>query len=126
MQATTLELGTEIEECERAWLVALERQDLSALNVLLHPEFTSTSARSEGELLRKAQYISASSRLKVCNHQIRDIQVFTIENVAIAKARLICSSKFRDQNIHDDLLITDVWLRVGHGWQVVTRHASNF
>lgn len=44
--------------------------------------------------------------------------------VAVFKARLICHSEFNDQDIDDDLLITDAWLRDAEGWRAVTRHAS--
>lgn len=61
--------------------------------------------------------------MRVCDYGIKDVAVREI-GVAVFKARLICHSEFNDQDIDDDLLITDAWLRDAEGWRAVTGHAS--
>ncbi len=89
----------------------------------LHDEFTSTSARSS-DVVDKREYLASIPRLEIRECQLRDVSVRSIENVGIVKARLICESTAADLDIHDDLLITDVWIKAGNLWKVVTRHAS--
>lgn len=123
-EAQETNLYAEAEAHEKEWLDALQVHDSAALSNLLHEEFTSTSARYAGEILRKRNYIEEALRMKICNYQIRNVTVYEVELVVVVKARLTCNSKFNDQEIHDDLLITDVWLRNGNAWSALTRHAS--
>jgi hypothetical protein len=115
---------SELVQQERSWVIALQKHDSAALSRLLHDEFSSTSARSTGEILRKREYIEAALRMTICNYEIRDVTVYEVAQTAVVKARLICNSNFNGHDIHDDLLITDVWLRSGENWSAVTRHAS--
>lgn len=115
----------EIEQHEVAWLAALKDQNSRRLAILLHDEFTSTSARSSGEVLRKPEYLSAALQMRICDYELWNVKIYPIDDLAVVKARLICHSEFWNRSIHDDLLITDVWLRTTDGWKAVTRHSSN-
>ncbi len=114
----------QVEHREREWLRALERQDATAVSQLLHDEFTSTSARSSGEVIGKHEYVSAVRDLTLCRYELRDIVTRQVGDIAVFKARLICDSTFAQSEIHDDLLVTDVWVKERNRWLVLTRHAS--
>lgn len=55
------------------------------LRSILHDEFTSTSARSSGEILSKQDYIAAASELQVCDHELQNLQVWPVDHVAVVK-----------------------------------------
>ncbi len=125
MSTLASDIRVQLERCELSWVQALQKQDAVELNRLLHDEFTSTPARSKGEVVRKREYIASASEVQVCDYELRDSTVSQSDNVAVFKARLICHSKFGGRHLDDDLLITDVWVRVGDAWLALTRHASH-
>lgn len=124
MIALLADIQFEVKDKEEQWLKALQAQDAGAVSELLHDEFTSTSARSTGEVLRKREYIATVPQLKVCEYQLKNVSVYNVGSVVVVKARLICDSKFGNLDLHDDLLITDVWLKIDDRWMAITRHAS--
>jgi hypothetical protein len=115
----------DVGELEELWLEALKQQNLTVLDELLHEQFTSTSARSIGEVIRKKEYLAAATQLQVCDYDIADQVISAIEDVAVVKQRLSCHSKYQELDIHDDLLVTDVWVKSGDRWVAITRHASH-
>ena len=122
----TLQVKTEseLEHNESLWLKALQDQDDAAVSEILHDEFTSTSSRSS-DVVDKREYLASIPQLYIRECQLQDVPVHCIENVGIVKARLICDSTAGDREIYDDLFITDVWMKSGNAWKVVTRHASS-
>lgn len=122
---TLTDVPLDLERHEREWLRALQERDFAVLREILHDEFTSTSARSSGEVLHKQDYLSAAEDVRLCDHEMTDLQICPLDGVVVVKGRLKCHSKFQDRDIHDDLLITDVWICDMNRWKALTRHASH-
>ncbi len=119
-------LQQEIVGRERSWIKALRRKDTDKLDHLLHDEFTSTPARSAGEVLGKTDYIEAARHVHVAACKMEILQVQTIgQDLMVVKARLHCISENEAVRVCDDLLITDVWLSdTDDQWRAITRHVS--
>ena len=120
-----MEVGPEVENCEIQWLNALQQHDIDALFELLHPDFTSTPARSSGEVLSRSEYLWQVPHVNICRYELRDFAIGQVDHTAVVKARLICDCTFGKAKIHDDLLITDVWVEVDHRWRALARHSTS-
>lgn len=68
---------------ERAWVAALEKRDARALDRILAPDFSDTSWR--GELIPKAQVMSALPSRSASRLKLTDLQPTLIGNVAIVR-----------------------------------------
>jgi ketosteroid isomerase-like protein len=110
---------------EQSWVDAIAKHDEAAIRNLLADEFTLTSAFSTGDLINKDQFIkNFMHAISGMSATFQDFLVRTYGDVAVVKFRSNSNYTFNGEDRSGDYLITDVWVKRGGRWQVVTRHAT--
>ena len=109
--------GGGLQKIERAWLDAWTQGDLKALNLLLSPDFTSTS--SDGVINNREEWLAA---LKEGNRRVESItcEDFRARHsgttaVVTGTAKLAGPGQRRGENSY-----TEVWVRRGVRWQLAS------
>ena len=114
-----------IESLEQKWRDALCAQDLDQLRALVHPDFVLIGTRSGGPFtMNREEWLEAIQKRDVATIDLRvkDADLFGDVMVGTVEARW--RVKYLGRSIDDCVLLTDVWVRAGDGWQAVRRHSS--
>ncbi len=117
-------------ELELAWAVALERADADALEELLDDAFSitgvgSTAADPVGD---KREWLMNAQRYPWPFHEVLDVRVTEIGGDAIL-VKCLWRGVYPPESLTvagglTTLLVSDVWVRRGERWTVVSRHTS--
>ena len=125
MSLNDADIRQQITQLEQDWMDAWKRRDAAALDGFLAEEFTLTSALSTGDLIDKTQWIDLALRAYECeSFGFPRILVRAYGDVAVVNALYRQKATANGQDWSGDFLITDVWVKRGGRWQVVTRHSS--
>lgn len=117
--------AAQVRRLEEKWAEAYKERDIDILSSLLTEDFVITV--EDGNTYSKAGYIthSADSSVQVEVAELSDMRVrIRGGNIAVVtgayheKGR----SNGKPYEYHDRL--TDVWVRVGNGWRVLSSHYS--
>jgi ketosteroid isomerase-like protein len=114
-----------IESLEQQWRDALCARDLDRLRALVHPEFVLIGTRSGGPFtMNREEWLDAIQKRDVNSIELRvkDASLFGEVMVGTVEARWRVN--YLGRSIDDCVLLTDVWVRAGEGWQAVRRHSS--
>jgi ketosteroid isomerase-like protein len=115
----------EFMRLEQSWVDAIAEHDQAAVRNLLADEFTLTSAFSSGDLINKDQFVkNFMSAISGMSATFQDFLAHVYGDVAVVKFRSNSKYTFNGEDRSGDYLITDVWVKRGGRWQVVTRHAT--
>jgi len=106
-----------------AWMDAWRRQDREALEAILAPEFTLTSARTD-QIADRATWLGMLDRVKNESFEYSDFRIDVFGDAAVVKSRLSQVARVDDEPWNATFMLTDVWIRRGGRWQVVARHSS--
>jgi hypothetical protein len=114
-----------IEALEAEWRDALCSKDLDRLKAMVHPEFVLIGTRSSGPfVMHRDEWLDAIERREVDGIEltVRDATAFDKVMVGTVEARW--RLKYLGRVIEDCVLLTDVWVSVDDGWQVLRRHST--
>lgn len=115
----------DVRELEAAWRDALVAKDEASLRRLIHPQFKLVGIRSTGSVaVDLDQWIDALQRMDIASLEVRVTECVAFENVIVATVDAQWQVRYLGQLIDERVLLTDVWARFEHGWQVVRRHSS--
>jgi len=107
-----------------AWMDAWKRQDHEALDAILAPEFTPTSARTD-QLVDRAEWLGMLDRVRNESFEYSDFRIDVFGDAAVVRSRLAQVASVDGQRWDATFMLTDVWIRRGDRWQVVARHSSS-
>ena len=115
----------DVRDLERSWRDALIAKDEAALRRLIHPQFKLVGIRSTGSVaVNLEQWIEALKRMDIASLEVRVTECLALENTIVATVDAQWQVRYMGQLIDERVLLTDVWARVGEGWQVIRRHSS--
>jgi hypothetical protein len=115
----------DVRDLERDWRDCLIAKDEAGLRRLIHPQFKLVGVRSTGSVaVDLEQWIEALKRMDIASLEVRVIECVALDNAIVATVDAQWKVRYLGQLIDERVLLTDVWVRVGDGWQVVRRHSS--
>ena len=115
----------DVRELEQEWRDALIAKDVTALRRLIHPQFKLVGIRSTGSVaVNLDQWIDALQRMDIASLEVRVTECVALEDVIVATVDAQWKVRYLGQLIEERVLLTDVWVRLGEGWQVIRRHSS--
>ena len=113
------------ERLEGDMMTAFANGDRATLERLIGSEYQLTSATSTGGRINKSSYISGGlAQIKVRSFRFHDVAVQRFGDVAVVYCRLDWHSTWSGKEWSADFLMTDVWVKRGKQWQIVSRHSS--
>jgi hypothetical protein len=115
----------DVRDLERDWRDALIAKDEATIRRLIHPQFKLIGIRSTGSVaVNLEQWIEALKRMDIASLEVRVTECVQLENVIVATVDAQWKVRYLGQLIDERVLLTDVWIREGEGWQVLRRHSS--
>ena len=115
----------DVRDLEREWRDALIAKDEVTLRRLIHPQYKLVGVRSTGSVaVDLEQWLEALKRMDIANLEVRVTDCVSLENTIVATVDAQWRVRYMGQLIDERVLLTDVWVRDGGGWQVVRRHSS--
>ena len=117
----------EIKDLAHEWLDAARRRDRETLDRILADDFVISGWQPEGRLADKQFYIEDCMRpVDIQDGSIRfDRWQFRIYGeTAVVNCILDIRAVVNGHPWGAEVLITDVWVKEGDAWRVVTRHTS--
>ena len=115
----------DVRDLERDWRDCLIAKDEAGLRRLIHPQFKLVGVRSTGSVaVDLEQWIEALKRMDIASLEVPVIECVALDNAIVATVDAQWKVRYLGQLIDERVLLTDVWVRVGDGWQVVRRHSS--
>jgi len=114
----------QLTQIERRLAKAIVDKDLKTYDAILAPDWTTIDLT--GHPLSKAQVLQefASNDRQVEEAVIDDIRVTDLGNVAVVTGRTTAEGAFKGQHVKIVLRFTDVFVKRGHGWQVVASQGT--
>jgi len=113
----------EILSQANAWMDAVRRRDMQALERVLGDEYVLISGRI-GRMERAAWLANAGGSYVVHEFSYDDVRVLDYGHVAIMDAHYTQRATFDGRDMSLTYFITDTWVKRDGGWQVVLRHTS--
>jgi ketosteroid isomerase-like protein len=117
----------EIKQLAHEWLDAARRRDHATLDRILAKDFLISGWQPEGRLADKPYYIEDCLRpvdIQEGFYQFDRWQVRRYGETAVVNCILEIHAIVEGAKWGGEVLITDVWVREGEQWRVVTRHTS--
>lgn len=128
--ATGVETFEQIEKRLRAlegrWMEAIKKQDRAALERILADDFTfvGEQASAATSLDRSAYADSAVKDWKLTAYSFDSLTVRVYGDTAVVNGVYKQQAAVSGKQWSGDFLVTDVWIKQGKRWRVVTRHLS--
>ena len=124
MAAADTSTHDELIRLQNEWMDAWQRRDQDALESIIAPEFTLTSARSDRLVSREQWLDIALHRAAVEWYRYEDFHVTVFGDAAVVKSRATQKATVDGADWSESFLLTDVWVGRDGRWQVVARHSS--
>ena len=116
---------SDVRELERQWRDALFAKDEAKLRELIHPQFRLVGIRSTGTVAVSLEdWLLALQRMDLISLEVRVMDSVRIDQTIVATVDAQWKLRFMGHAIDERVLLTDVWVKVDNGWQVVRRHSS--
>ena len=115
----------DVRELERRWRDALFAKDEASLRQLIHPQFKLVGIRSTGTVaVGLEDWLLALRKMDLISLEVRVMDSLRLDQTIVATVDAQWKLRFMGHAIDERVLLTDVWVRVEEGWQVVRRHSS--
>ena len=121
------QIEQEIRKLAHEWLDAARRRDRETLDRILADDFLISGWQPDGRLADKQYYIEDCLRpveIQEGAYQFDRWQVRQYGETAVVNCILDIHAIVDGVEWGGEALITDVWVREGEVWRVVTRHSS--
>jgi ketosteroid isomerase-like protein len=121
------QIEQEIRKLAHEWLDAARRRDRETLDRILADDFLISGWQPDGRLADKQYYIEDCLRpveIQEGAYQFDRWQVRQYRETAVVNCILDIHAIVDGVKWGGEALITDVWVREGEVWRVVTRHSS--
>ncbi len=114
---------------ERQWMDALAAKDEPTLQRMLAPEFTIVGVGSTADDLAgdRASWLRVGLARPFPPHEVTHVRVTRAGDVAVVQCVLTADyppKSLTPEGGRVQFLTTDVWVKRGSDWQVLTRHSS--
>ena len=109
---------------ENAWMNAWLIKDRVTAEKMLSDEFTLTSSLSTGELMTKDQWIAALDKYTAHSFYFDKVIARKYGKAVLVKSWYHQEAEVNGKPWNGSFLLTDLWVKNGKNWQVVSRHAS--
>lgn len=109
----------EFRTLEEAWMRAVQRKDLLALDAMLAPDYVYT-ASGQGRWSRQ-QWLETVAVYDLNHFTFLDVETRLYGDVAVVLARYRQEARVAGAVRGGDFLITDVWVNRDGRWQVAAR-----
>lgn len=114
---------------ERSWMTALAARDLPALERFLAPDFTiiGVGSISQAPVVDRAYWLPHAAQFPWPTHEVRLVKVHERGDMAVVHCVLTATyppKTVTPEGGELDFLVTDVWIKRGGAWQVLSRHLS--
>ena len=115
----------DVRDLERQWRDALFAKDEASLRQLIHPQFKLVGIRSTGTVaVGLEDWLLALRKMDLISLEVRVMDSLRLDQTIVATVDAQWKLRFMGHAIDERVLLTDVWVRVEEGWQVVRRHSS--
>ncbi|MCA1615558.1 MAG: nuclear transport factor 2 family protein [Acidobacteria bacterium] len=110
---------------EGRWMEAIKAQDGAALDRILADDFTFVGDQSVAASLDRSAYTaSALKDWKLTSYSFDSLTVRVYGDTAVVSGVFKQQAAASGKQWSGDFLVTDVWIKQGRRWRVVTRHLS--
>ena len=109
---------------EERWAKAISDCDLSAAARILDDDFILTSAIWRDREITKQEWLETLRDLSTRAISCHDFEARTFGDIAVATGRLHWEAIWKDTDVSDDYLVTDVWVSREGGWRVAWRSSN--
>lgn len=116
-----------IRKLAHDWLDAVRKRDNQALDVILADDFLISGWQPDGQLAGKRFYIEDCLKdvaVEQSSYRFSKWKIRVYGELAIVNCGLEVHAILNKQNWGGEFVITDVWIRQGGAWRVLTRHTS--
>jgi ketosteroid isomerase-like protein len=114
---------------ERAWMAALSAHDSAGLEAMLAPAFTIIGAGSAADapVGDRGEWLKNAARYPWPHHDVRLVKVHDLGDTAVVHC--VLTATYPPKSITPEggqlqFVATDVWVKRGPRWQVLSRHSS--
>lgn len=115
----------DVRNFERQWRDALFAKDEAGLRHLIHPQFKLVGIRSTGTVaVGLEDWLVALRKMDLISLEVRVMDSVRLDQTIVATVDAQWKLRFMGHAIDERVLLTDVWVQVEEGWQVVRRHSS--
>lgn len=115
----------DVRNLERQWRDALFAKDEAGLRRLIHPQFKLVGIRSTGTVgVGLEDWLVALRKMDLISLEVRVMDSVRLDQVLVATVDAQWKLRFMGHAIDERVLLTDVWVQVEEGWQVLRRHSS--
>ena len=115
----------DIRDLERQWRDALFAKDESRLRQLIHPQFKLVGIRSTGTVAVSLEdWLIALQKMDLVSLEVRVMDAVQFDQTLVATVDAQWKLRSMGHAIDERVLLTDVWVKMDEGWQVVRRHSS--
>ena len=115
----------DVRDLERQWRDALFAKDEASLRQLIHPQFKLVGIRSTGTVaVGLEDWLVALRKMDLISLEVRVMDSVRLDQTIVATVDAQWKLRFMGHAIDERVLLTDVWVQVEEGWQVVRRHSS--
>jgi ketosteroid isomerase-like protein len=111
----------ELLDVEQRWTHALRRKDYTELESFLAPEYALVSRMG---VMRREDWLTVAREYDVDDFRFEESDVHVYGDVGVVRCRYWQRAELRGQSLTGMFLLTDVWVRGGEGWKIVSRHSS--
>ena len=122
------QIEQEIVRLAHEWIEAVGRRDGDALNRILADDFLIAGWLPGGKLGDRQFYIDDCLRpvdLGQATFSYDQWKFRIYDEFVIANCVFKCHALIAGKELEGEFLFTDVWIKQGNGWRVVTRHTSS-
>ncbi len=126
VEESSEQIEKRLDLLERKLADAIKGRDAVTLKRIIADDFTLTGAQPAATLTDKIRYIESALRddnLTAYNFEKLKVRVYGATAIVNAIYKPQPSVAGKETGV--DVLITDVWVRQGKRWRVVTRHSSS-
>ena len=127
MTEADYQIEQEIIRLTHEWMDAVARRDSAALDGIIAGDFLISGWLPDGGLADKKLYIEDCLRpveVEQASYSYDRWKVRVYDDTAVVNCILHCQALVAAQEWGGDFLLTDVWIKEGGHWRVVTRHSS--
>jgi ketosteroid isomerase-like protein len=112
----------EVRAAAKNFSEVIERRDVKAAELILGAEY-SLMAPGSGETVR-AKWLANLPDYIIHSYEFLDIKLQVYGETAVMRSRYKQSATVGGKDRSGELLLTDVWVKRDHRWQIVARHTS--
>jgi ketosteroid isomerase-like protein len=110
---------------EVEFMEAVKRRDTEYLDLALGENFVLTTGRSGAEVRSRQEWLDVTrERYRIDSFAFEWMRVEAYGDAAVVRSRYHQRATMDGQDRSSPYLMTDVWVRLGDSWRLVTRHVT--